>query len=171
MKILQKVLASAALMGAVAQAAPLKVGVVNFQRALQEVKQGKSAKASLEKEVAAKKKEVEKMQADIQKLNEEFQKKAAVMSDKARADKGMEIQQKIGVYQETVQKSQMEFQQREAELTRPILERLRALIPEVSRDRGLDLVFEAASGVLLYSTNQTDVTEELIRLYDSKNKK
>jgi outer membrane protein len=171
MKILQKVLASAVLVSAAAQAAPLKVGVVNFQRALQEVKQGKDAKASLEKEVGAKKKQIEKMQAEIQKLNEEFQKKAAVMSEKARADKGMEIQQKIAVYQETVQKSQMEFQQREAELTRPILERLRGLVPELSRSRELDLVFEAASGVLLYSTNQTDVTEELIRIYDSKNKK
>lgn len=152
-------------------AANTNVGVVNFQKAMQEVKQGKTAKASLEKQVEAKRKEIEKLQTEVQKLNEDFQKRASVLSEKARQEKGMEIQGKIGNLQELQQKSQMELQQKEAELTRPIIEGLRALVPEVSRKRKLDLVFEGSSGILLYSTNQTDITEELIRAYDEKNKK
>jgi len=154
-----------------AQAAEISVGVVNFQKAMQEVKQGKTAKAALEKQVEAKRKEIEKLQAEAQKLNEEFQKKAAVLSEKARQEKGMAIQEKIAKLQELQQKSQMELQQKEADLTRPIIEGLRALVSEVSRKRKLDLVFEASSGVMLYSTNQTDITEELIRAYDEKHKK
>lgn len=152
-------------------AAEVSVGTVNFQKALQEVNRGKSAKAALEKEVDARRKEVEKLQTEVQKLNEDFQKKAAVLSEKARIEQGTKIQQKIGQMQELQQKAQGELQQKEAELTRPIIEGLRALIPELSRKRKLDLVFEGSSGVLLYSTNQTDITEELIRLYDDKNKK
>ncbi|MEO5667620.1 MAG: OmpH family outer membrane protein [Bdellovibrionota bacterium] len=152
-------------------AAEVAVGTVNFQKALQEVNRGKSAKASLEKEVETRRKDVEKLQGDIQKMNEEFQKKAPVLSEKARVEQGSKIQQKIGQLQEMQQKAQVELQGKEAELTRPIIEGLRALIPELSRKRKLDLVFEASSGILLYSTSQTDITEELIRLYDDKNKK
>jgi outer membrane protein len=152
-------------------AAEVSVGTVNFQKALQETGRGKTAKASLEKEVETRRKEVEKLQGEIQKMNEEFQKKAPVLSEKARMEQGSKIQQKLGQMQELQQKAQMELQGKEAELTRPIIEGLRALIPELSRKRKLDLVFEASSGVLLHATSQTDITEELIRLYDEKNKK
>jgi len=151
-------------------AAEVSVGLVNFQKALQETKRGQSAKASLEKEVDSRRKAVEKLQTEVQKMNEDFQKKAPVLSEKARVEQGSKIQQKLAQLQEMQQKAQMELQGKEAELTRPIIEGLRALIPEVSRKRKLDLVFESSSGVMLYATSQTDITEELIRLYDEKNK-
>jgi outer membrane protein len=168
--MLKSVMFSVFAGSALSQASTLNVGVVNFQKALQEVKQGQAAKALLEKQVDSKRKEIDKLQKEVQKLNEEFQKKASVLSEKARQEKGMQIQEKIVSLQELQQKSQMELQQKEAELTRPIIEGLRALVPELSRQRKLDLVFEASSGVLLYSTNQTDITEELIRAYNEKNK-
>jgi outer membrane protein len=153
-----------------AEASKISVGVVNFQQAIQEVNRGKTAKSNLEKEVETRRKQVEKTQAELQKMNEDFQKKASALNEKARNEQGMKIQEKYAQMQEMQQRFQMELQQKEAELTRPIIEGLRALVPEVSRKRKLDLVFEASSGILLYSTNQTDITEELIRLYDSKNK-
>lgn len=148
----------------------LNVGVVNIQRALLETKKGKAAKTDLDAQVTKRRGEVEKLQAEAQKMNEAFQKKASVLSEKARNEEGMKIQQKLGELQALQQRSQLEFQQKELEMTRPIIEGLRALIPEVSRKRKMDLVFEASSGVLLYAKTQTDLTEELIALYDEKNK-
>ena len=171
---IQKIItvAAIALLVSQAQAAEaVNVGVVNFQRALQEVQSGKSAKGRLEQEVTKKRKKVEDLQKEVQKLNEAFQKKASVLSEKARNEEGMKIQKKVAELQELQQKSAMEIQQREMELTRPIIDGLRALIPELSRKRKLDFVFEASAGVLLYSKTQTDITEELIALYDEKNKK
>src|SRR5690606_34485713 len=77
-----------------ARAAEVSVGVVNFQRAMQEVKHGQSAKASLEKQVETKRKEIEKLKKEVQKLGEDFQKSAAVLSEKARQEKGMAVQEK-----------------------------------------------------------------------------
>jgi outer membrane protein len=171
--LLKASLATAVLVAASSSAiaAEVSVGVVNLQKALQEVARGKSAKASLEKEVETRRKEVEKLQAEFQKMGEEFQKKAAVLSEKARMEQGQKIQAKGQQIQEAQQKAQMELQGKEAELTQPIITGLRALIPELSRKRKLDIVMEGSSGILLYATSQTDITEELIRLYDEKNKK
>ena len=176
MKINQKLVLTLGLMlsfagNAVAKSDALGVGVVNFQRALQEVKKGKTARASLEKEVTKRRTKVEKLQKEVQKLNETFQKKVSILSEKARNEEGMKIQKKMGELQMLQQQSQMELQQKELELTKPIIDGLRALIPELSRKRKLDFVFEGSAGVLLYSKTQTDITEELIALYDDKNKK
>ncbi len=148
----------------------MKVGTVDLQKALQESKKGKSAKASIEKEFDIKKKKIDAEHASIQKLSEEFQKKSLVMSEKARSEKGMEIQQKMGAWQELVQKSQTEFQERQLELTRPILEGLRSTTAELAKKKSLDMVYEVNSG-LLFAAEASDMTSDLIKAYDEKNPK
>lgn len=163
-------LTTLALAGVSAEAA-VKVGTVDLQKALQTVKKGKSAKAALEKEFQEKKKKIDMEQASIRKMSEEFQKKSLVLSEKARNEKGAEIQQKIAAWQELVQKSQQDMQGREAEMTRPILEGLRVLSGDLAKKKSLELMFEANSSGLLYAADKSDVTDELIKAYDEKNPK
>jgi outer membrane protein len=158
-------------LGAFTAEAAIKVGVADLQKALQTVKKGKNAKSSLEKEFQDKKKKIDAEQDNIRKLSEDFQKKSLALSEKARAEKGMEIQQKIAAWQELVQKSQGEMQAREAEMTRPILESLRGIAAEIAKKKNLELMFEANSSGLLFAADKTDVTEELIKAYDEKNPK
>jgi outer membrane protein len=159
--------------------AQIKVGVVDMQKALQDVNRGKTAKSSLEKEFDRKKKEIEKEQADIKKMTDEFQKKAAVMSEKARQEKQIEIQTRMGNFQELVQRSQMEIQQREAELTMPIVKDLRDLVADIAKSKSLEMVFETnANGPaammgssLIYAKDKVDVTTDLVQAFDKKHKK
>jgi outer membrane protein len=152
-----------------AKAEPVKVGTVDLQKALQEVKRGKTAKSQLEKSYEEKKKKIDADQAAIKKDSEGFQKKAAALSAKARNDEGLKIQERMTKWQQLVQQSQVEIQGKEAELTKPILEGLRTLVPEISRRRKLDLVMESNAGGILYAVDKTDLTEELIKLFDEKN--
>jgi outer membrane protein len=150
---------------------PIKIGIANLTRALQESKKGKAAKATLEKESTAKRKELEKREAELKKMQGDLSTKMAVLSEKARMEQQTTFQTKVGEFQQLAQMATMELQKREQDLTRPIIDGLRALVPEVSRTRKLDVVFEASSGTVLYAKSQTDITEELIALYDDKNKK
>ena len=165
-----------ALSANVAHAA-VKVGVIDLQKALQEVKRGATAKSTLEKEFDAKKKQIEKEQTSIKKMSEDFQKKSMVMSEKARQEKGMEVQQKMQGFQELVQKSQMEIQQREGELTAPIIKDLREMVPELAKSKGLEMVFEtnsvggpsqALGSNLVYAQDKADLTPDLIAAFDKK---
>ena len=146
-----------------------KVGVVNLQRALQETKKGKAAKATLEKELEDKKKKVEAERTAIQKASDEFQKKSSVLSEKARNQKGGELQQRMASFQELVQKSQAEIQGREAEMTRPILEGLRTMIGDIAKKKSVNMVFEENTSGLLFAKEKVDITEDLIKAYDAKN--
>lgn len=146
----------------------LKVGVVNMQRALQESKKGRAAKSSLEKEVEDKRKKIDGERSAIQKASEEFQKKSAVMSEKARTQKGTELQQKVAALQELMQKAQFDVQNRERELTAPILEALKGIVPDIAKKHKAELVLEESAGGFLYSSDKVDLTEEVIKAYDDK---
>ncbi|MBP7844345.1 MAG: OmpH family outer membrane protein [Proteobacteria bacterium] len=150
--------------------AGVKIGTVDLQQALQESQSGKKAKEALEKEFNTRKSTIDKERTAFEKLQEDLQKSAALLSKEARGKKEAEMQQKAMNLQKMVQDSEMTMRQKEAEMTKPIIEGLRELLPDLSRKRGVDLVVEKNAG-LLYAVDISDMTEELIRLYDEKNKK
>jgi outer membrane protein len=76
--------------------AELKMGVVNFQKLLEEAPQTKTAMQALENEFAPRRRELLTMQNDLKAKDEKLQKEGAVMSesDRARAEKTLRDQQR-----------------------------------------------------------------------------
>jgi len=161
--------AGTAVQTRVAQAAdPQKIGVVDIQEAIQSVNEGKSARSKLEKEVEKKKAELQKEESSIKKMNEEFQKQAMVLNEKARTKKQNELQERMMKFRETAGRSQMELQKKEQELTQPILEKMRSIIEEMAKQKGYDIVLEKTTAGVVFSTGKDDLTEELVKAYNSK---
>lgn len=84
------------LLGAQTASAEVKMGVVNFQKLLEEAPQTKTAMQSLENEFAPRRRELLTMQNDLKSRDEKLQKEGAVMSeaDRAKAEKGLRDQQR-----------------------------------------------------------------------------
>ena len=76
--------------------AEIKVGVVNFQKLLEEAPQTKTAMQALENEFAPRRRELLTMQNDLKAKDEKLQKEGAVMSeaDRANAEKTLRDQQR-----------------------------------------------------------------------------
>src|SRR5271169_925083 len=76
--------------------ADTKIGVVNFQKLLEEAPQTKTAMAALENEFAPRRRELLTMQNDLKAKDEKLQKEGAVMSeaDRAKAEKTLRDQQR-----------------------------------------------------------------------------
>ena len=147
-----------------------KIGTVDMQKALQSVDAGKKAKSQLEKEFNTKKKDLQTEEASIKKMTEEFKKQSLVLSDEARAKKQQEIQERIMKFQELTQRSQSEIQQKEQDLTGPIIMSLRSMIGDLAKKRGYTFVLEKNENSVLYSPEKDDLTADLISAYNSKPK-
>jgi outer membrane protein len=87
--------------------AEIKMGVVNFQKLLEDAPQTKTAMQALENEFAPRRRELLTMQNDLKARDEKLQKEGAVMSeaDRAKAEKGLrdqqrEFQRKAGEFQD-----------------------------------------------------------------------
>jgi outer membrane protein len=153
-----------------AEAPAQKIGLVEMQRALQSVEAGQKAKTSLEKEFNAKKAELQKKEADFKKDAEEFKKQAVVMNDEARAKKENELRERLMKLQENMQKAQADIQQKEQALTKPLVEKLRAIITEMAKARGYTMVLEKNEATVIFSQESDDLTKDVIAEFNKKNK-
>ncbi len=149
--------------------AAVTIATVDMQKAIQSVDAGKKARAQLEKDFNAKKKELQDEEAAIKKLGEEFKKQSLVLSEEARMKKQGELQERIMKFQEKTARSQTDIQQKEQQLTEPIVVKLRSLISETAKKKNYTLVLEKNENTVLFSLEKDDLTQEVIDLFN-KNK-
>lgn len=147
-------------------AAELKIGYVDFQRALNEVEEGKIAKANLKRDFDDKQKQLDKDKTDLDRLQAEFEKQAGVMSDEAKRDKAMEIDRRMREAQGKAMGFQKELSDREREVTRGMFDRMLTLTREIADADGLTYVFDKNS--LLVAPPAADITNELVRKYNER---
>ena len=83
-------------LGAQGASAEVKMGVVNFQKLLEEAPQTKAAMQALENEFAPRRRDLLTMQNDLKAKDEKLQKEGAVMAeaDRAKAEKTLRDQQR-----------------------------------------------------------------------------
>ncbi len=148
-----------------------KVGFVDLQRAMQTVEAGKRAKAELEKEVATKKAGLEKKQAQLQKEAEQFEKQVVLLDGAKKMERQQELQKKFAEFQKEAAESQMALQGRERELTKPILDEMRAIIEGIGKESAFQLIVEKNEGAVLYAEVGADLTQQLIERFNAKKKK
>ena len=150
--------------------AEVKVGIVNIQKIIVSIKEGKAVNTTLEKSFKKKQEEIKKEEDDIRKLQEKFQKQTSVLSESAKAKKGNEIKAKIDAVRAKMMKYQKEIQKQEAELKKPILEKLSPIIDKVAVDEKIDLTFEVTQAPV-HALKKVDLTDKVIKAYDAKHSK
>ena len=91
------------------------------------------------------------------------------MKSKARSSK--KFKRKWRKYQEAVAKSQMEIQKHERDLTQPIITKLRKIIEDIAKKDSYTMVLEKSEQIVLFSEKTIDLTDRVIREFDSNAKK
>ena len=160
----------ASFLSTAALAAEVKIGYIDMQKAIQETAAGKKAKKELEEEFNKKKKDLEKKEADIKKMHEDFEKRSMAMNEDARMKKQQEIRAEMGKYQEVAGKAQMEIQKRERDLTQPIVTKLRSIIDDLAKKEEFTVILEKAENSVMWAKKDIDLTERVIKAYDSGKK-
>jgi len=160
------VLPAVLLVGQAARADAIKIGYVDVQRAVQEVEEGKQAKAKLQGEVDAARAQVDAKQSALQKMKADYDKQASVLSDDAKHKKQEELQKAYLETQQSAQELQDSISKKEQAAMGSISKRMLEVIAEVSEREGLAFVLDKQA--LLYAPNSADVTNEVVRRYNDK---
>ncbi len=143
-----------------------KFGVVDLQKALQSVEEGKKAKSTLEKEFNEKKKQIQGEEEALKKVTEDFKKQSMVLSEDARGRKQNEIQERIMKYREMFSKAQFDIQARERELTEPIIGKLRKLVEEIGEKDSYTMIFEKSESSVIFHSKKDDLTDRVISTFN-----
>ncbi len=144
------------------------VGLVDIQKIITSIKEGKTVQSSLEKSFNDKKSLLKKDEEKIKKAQEDFKKQSMVLAEQARMTKEREMQEMMMKLQNKTMEYQREIQKMEQDLKKPILEKLRPIIDEVSKANAVDMTFELSAAPIVYAQSKKDLTEEVIKAYDKK---
>jgi outer membrane protein len=158
------------LAGKIARAADApayKFGYVDFQRALNEVEEGKKVKSLLKTEFDEKQKKLDAVQEELQAMKTDLDKQRLILSQEALKEKEeifrkkfMELQQKLASFKD-------ELQMKEAKVTQDILVVIEDIVKNIGRKEGYTMILEKSQNVVLYSLSDSDMTERVIKEYNS----
>ncbi len=151
-------------------ASAMTIGRVDVQKVLLEVNESKKVKDKLQKEIDKKQAELKKEEEALVKEKEKFEKQAMVMNEKTKQQKGQELQKKFFGFQQKMQKYQGELAKMEQSAKGPILNKIKAVVEEVSKSKGLDWTYETSTTPILYINKVTDITTDVIKAYNKKHK-
>lgn len=150
--------------------ADLKIGYVDLQRALNEVQEGKAAKARLQARLEKSQAQLDKEKEALRAKQEELEKKRLAMDEATLRQRLEELDKEMMRYSNLAAQLQRELAEEERQVTQEIFGRMRKIIGEIAEKEGFDFVFEANESGILHAPAALDLTNELVRRYDAAHK-
>ncbi len=151
--------------------AQAKYAVVDMQNVILNVEEGKSARASLEKEIKDKQKDLGKRKEELDKMNEEWTKQAPLLNEQARMGKQKEFQEKFMSLRNDEMAFQEEIKKKEGQATQKIAIAVTKIVNDLAKSKGFDMVFETSSAGLVYLKDPVDLTKDVIKEFEAQSKK
>lgn len=160
------VVASAFCVPSLAAAAELKIGYVDVQRALNEVEDGREARAKLKREFDEKQRALDEKQEELRVMKEELDKQGPLLTAEAKQDRLNDFQKKMLELQQLYMTMQKDLQEREAGVTKGIFERMNRVLNQIAEDDNYTIILEKNESSILYARSHMDLTNELVRKYN-----
>lgn len=164
-----------------ASSSALKVGIVDLDRALKESTSGKQALGTLKqfrdkvvKDINDKKRQKDAKETTLRDLQSELTSQSMVLSDSAKRDKEesyrrqvRDLRKFIDDSNRFIEESERELREREGEATSRLLRDLLEIVRAVGREESFTIIFERNDRVLLFVADAIDLTEKIIKRFDT----
>ena len=165
-----------------AQAADMKVGVVDLQAVLDQSVRGRAAKDrlrdlgdKLQQEIKTKLDLKKQKEDELQKLQTEFRSQKDLLTEQARAAKDEEYRRRARELKRFIddtnrftEDATQEFREREIRETQLLLLTVRKVVQEIGEREGYSLVLEGNenTAVVLYFNRAIDITPKVVQRFD-----
>ncbi|MBF0486963.1 MAG: OmpH family outer membrane protein [Nitrospirae bacterium] len=154
-----------------AKAAPqnVKIGFVDIQKVINESEPGKKAKEALEVQIKGHQAKIEEKEKAIDAMKADLDKKGSALSEDAKKKKQDEMQTMVRDLKRMAAEAQEEVRKKEADLTKDVFTDIRGLIRQIGKDDGYTAILE--SGAVLYSMENVDLTDTIVKKLNNLKKK
>jgi outer membrane protein len=107
-------------------------------------------------------------QQEVMKLQADLEKQAPLLSEQAKREKSEAIQRMVRDARRVAEDSNRDFEKQVREAETDITREIFAVIQEYGKDQGYSSILERST--LIYSAPSVDITTEIIKRYDAKQK-
>jgi outer membrane protein len=163
---MKKFFTIAILAATVMMFAEMKLGYINSDKVLADYNDAKKAKEELAKWNKDMEGKAVTMENEIKALEEEIKNMSVMVSEEKRNEKMAQGQKKLQEYYQYKDKvwgQSGDFYKKNSELMQPILDKINAVIKQVSEKEKFDYVFDANTGTLLFAKPEYEITDLIIK--------
>jgi outer membrane protein len=149
-----------------ARAADTRVGFIDSSKIFQEYRLAQEAQQQFDRQVQNWRNEAAEKQRVVDQLRAEVRDQAPILSALKRQEKEEALQKAIQQYESFVQDvwgPTGRASQENERTTREIVEQIRSVVEKLAGEKGLDLVFDAAGGAIVYADRSLDLSAEVVR--------
>lgn len=154
-----------AMAAATTARADVKLAYVDIQRALNDCRNGKSAKQEFRGRLERVQSQLQGEQSEVQRLKDELDKKGPLMQPDQLQSLQQEYTRKLRDFQDDYKNTRDSLQEKDNEITGAIVRDLATIVRQIGQKDGYTMVME--KGNLLWAVPSVDITDDVIRDYDA----
>jgi|SRR6266850_1649389 len=143
-----------------------RIAFIDVQRVLARSAAGVAAREQLERDKATMQKEMDAKRVELEKLRDDMEKKGALLTPDARRDKQEQFERKRRDAARLADDFQKELEKKESGLLQKVLQDVSGVIERVAKEKNYYLVVEKRGAGVLYGSTDADLTDEIIRQFD-----
>jgi len=147
-------------------AGPVKLGVVDLQRCIQETQEGRKIYQELKTKKDAMQKTLDDKQQQLVKLQEDLERQSMMLSVDAKEDKQKEFERKTREFKYLYEDLSEEMRKAEMEAKKVILQDLETIVGGIGTKDSYQIIFERRSSGIMFVDEAIDITEQVIKAYD-----
>jgi outer membrane protein len=147
------------------RAADLKLGYIDSERIFREYKGTQAAQQQFDLDVQEWNQQAQTYKKEIERLRLELEGQGPMLSEERRVERESELQTKLNQYDQFVQSiwgPSGLIAQRNEELTRPIIAKIKTVLNKIGSDEGFSIIFDAADGNIVFGNEEFDLTDRVL---------
>ena len=147
---------------------PIKVGVVDIDRAISSTDEGKAAREEFARKQREAEGQIQPLVERYQALEEEMKAKKFVLSDEALFQKQLDLVEMRNQIQSKMKEIEGQMKVDQKRLEGPLIAKLGAIIEDIGKNQGFMLILRRGAPGFLYTREALDVTDLVIEKYNQK---
>ena len=159
-------LAAALSLAPGARAADLRIGYIDSAKIFQEYTVAKDAQAQFDRKVEGWRAESSEKEKLVEQLRAEVRDQGPILSTLKRQEKEEALQRAISDYERFLQQiwgPEGRAVQENTHATGEVVAQIRLVVEKIASQKGLVMVFDSASGFILYADRTLDLTNEVLQ--------
>lgn len=146
-----------------------KIVYIDSYRIRLEFKEFQDAQAEFNKEVEAWNAEVQEGQDSIDQMEADLAKQSLILSEAKKKEKQQQIDDAKTTWQQKANEifgPNGKAEARNAELTKPLLDKINTVLEQLALENGYDLILDAVNGNIAYGKKELDITDRVLEELD-----
>ncbi len=144
--------------------APSKIGYINSALLLQQAPGRADAEAQFEREVGVYRQQIQRMDDSLRTLMATFERESPKLDSATRESRRTSIGQREVEYQKRARGLDSTMQARQAQLVKPIMERVQTVIESIRAEDGYAVIFDVGAqvSVVVAADKRLDLTDRVL---------